>query len=614
MKNLAQVWGRAPRVQPTAVDVNWVDPKQLIGIEIEAEHQNASLPESYQISNWWEITSDGSLRNGNEYRLNRPMAGNDLANAIRNFFSSGRIRRAITSGTHIHVDMMEEHTSIGSMQALYLLVYILEPAIFSIVDAGREWCGYTNSLESAPADLHAVMLDPQLDNVSEKLVSLTNQGRRFKYYGLNFVPLSRFGSVEFRYFPTATSEAEMVEWVQLVMSFKQAAYRLGSTAALSEVTANVSAYDNFIRVNFEPWADRILSVMPATEAAKRCRTAMLKHVVASSAKWPKFDGKCTESKRFSKFFAKAAKAWAEMQERMSATGGSYTIISCPHLSYNRAINTLREMNSAMLGNRDALFRTGLVVLCADGVMLFVEGEWLNAEGIDSNWNYQPSRIRSSVRFRNMLNDLPVLQQDLLERIEFAQVSLARKDGLRRAIIRSISNLTALHENQEQLPPFDLNALELDRVTYDAHLHAQQVLWNQRSHINSMRNSANAHRAIVGLSELGPDSSLELAWQPETAVHAPAADPMGEIAERARGVAEYMAAYRPVAATQPMPSSPAEMQQTITARAIRDTSASWTDLAQRLHEVAEADTRMRTGRGTRRSGPTNNTTSSNEEQN
>lgn len=306
-RNLAQLWDRPPR-RSWEMDIPWRDPKQLIGIEVEVEMQGVvSLPDVRTIVPAWEKGSDGSLRNGYEYRLSSPLAGSQLSAAINQFFHPGvTLERALTSGTHIHIDMMEETTNVTSVQALVLLVYILEPAIFNIVDAGREWCGYTNGLETAPPVLIRAVLQDGLEDDPSELLKVTSAGKTYKYYGLNLMPLAKFGSVEFRYFPTATSSAELIDWIQMVQAFKVAAVTLVGKEGVSNVLANVSNYEDFIRSAFDVWSDRMLELVPYDLAVKRYRQALFT-THTNYGQLAAFDPAILRTKQFSKFARKANK-------------------------------------------------------------------------------------------------------------------------------------------------------------------------------------------------------------------------------------------------------------------------------------------------------------------
>ena len=41
-----------------------------------------------------------------------------------------------------------------------------------------------------------------------------------RYHGLNVVALAKYGSLEFRYFPSTTSHTDMIKWVKFVQLAK----------------------------------------------------------------------------------------------------------------------------------------------------------------------------------------------------------------------------------------------------------------------------------------------------------------------------------------------------------------------------------------------------------
>lgn len=315
-RNLAQLWDRPAR-RSWELDVAWRDPKQLIGIEVETEVQGSvCLPDARTIQPTWEKGSDGSLRNGYEYRLSAPLAGSSLSSAINQFFHPGvTLERALTSGTHIHIDMMEETTNVTSVQALVLLVYILEPAIFGIIDVGREFCGYTNGLETAPPVLLNAVLRDGLEDNPQELLKVTSAGKTYKYYGLNLMPLARFGSVEFRYFPTATSSAELIDWIQLVQAFKVASVSLVGKEGVAGVLANVSSYEEFVRGSFDTWAEAMLEHVPYALAVKRYHQALFT-TSTNLGEVARFDSAILRTKQFGKFARKATK----LEDQLGAGG------------------------------------------------------------------------------------------------------------------------------------------------------------------------------------------------------------------------------------------------------------------------------------------------------
>lgn len=452
MRTLAEVWERTPR-RGWDLEVQWRDPKQLIGIEIEAEHTNTtSLPSASAVSPAWECGSDGSLRNGYEYRLSSPLNGSALSNAIQQFFAEpNRIERALTSGTHIHLDMMEETTSIASVQALVLLVYILEPAIYRIVDAGREWCGYTNGLETAPPALLGAVLTDNLDDNPSVLRQIAGVGKQYKYYGLNIQPLSKFGSVEFRYFPTATSSAEMIDWVQLVQSFKVAAVTLGGKSGVSEMLLTVSSYEDAVRTYLPEWADRVLSTVPYDLAVKRYHQALFTHQ-SSKAAHVQFNPAIMRSTQFRKFAGKAIKYEDGINSGILAVKKKLQV-------FDAVVNPTGV--GAGLRSR-AEWNAGALVLSWDGVYVRYMNDWYSISLITN-----PSRLNSgflsSAEMSGLVRNKNAIHHQLEREWEALAgvISVGRLTSMRKMISCLNLLLSNMSESDEYVelptPTFDGNS-------------------------------------------------------------------------------------------------------------------------------------------------------------
>lgn len=270
MKNLARVIGKTTRRRLTiGKEVEWPLPDQLVGIEIEVERTaGAFLPDEVL---GWRKTSDGSLRNGVEYVLSQPLAQKELAASIHYMFESARFIRMPTSSTHIHVDMLEEDTPATAMQSIFLLSYMMEDGIFGLADPGREYCGFTNKLTLLPSHTLKYILSPTFEEDGYIFENINGAGR---YYGLNLLALNKYGSLEFRYFPTATSADELIDWVKLVQSFKKAAVQLENIAGVQNMMRNEESYQGFINEHFNTWAARMLELVPYKAAKHRLIEAL----------------------------------------------------------------------------------------------------------------------------------------------------------------------------------------------------------------------------------------------------------------------------------------------------------------------------------------------------
>lgn len=277
--NIAKLFGhKARKVLPPSSKIEWVLPAQLIGVEVEVEFIAGTKPPE-QLFPYWNRHVDGSLRRGEEYTLISPLAGSNLSEAISNFFHGTNIHRSVTGSTHIHLDMMEEGNPPTLIQILVLLAYSLESAIFAIADKGREWCGYTNKLSTAPDELIAAALNFNEEKGFEDFISICKKANSSssdinRYYGFNMAALSKYGSIEWRYFPTAVKAEELISWIQLVQSFKRAALDLANVDNLIAIFSKEQTYEAFIRSYFSEWADMFLQEVPYWSAKEGLRKAL----------------------------------------------------------------------------------------------------------------------------------------------------------------------------------------------------------------------------------------------------------------------------------------------------------------------------------------------------
>lgn len=255
MKTVAQLVRKNPRPLMKDMEHPWPLPDNLMGIEVELEGITTSqgAPKFPRALALWDAHSDGSLVQGKEYSLRQPMSGTQLRYAIHELMSKGKFTRSPTGSTHIHMDMLEEAASTELLRTLVLLVYILEPMLYAAGDATREWCGFANRLRSGPDSLMANLLAED-DSEDHFLRNFTRDSTAYgRYYGLNLVALGDYGSLEYRYFPTATTEQELVDWVELVQATKKAAIAIGSRATLGRIMEEEELFMSMMQEHFGKW-------------------------------------------------------------------------------------------------------------------------------------------------------------------------------------------------------------------------------------------------------------------------------------------------------------------------------------------------------------------------
>ena len=264
MTSVVERFGITSRPQRrAAAELQFVLPTRHMGVEIEVEQNSDSiLPGRSQLA-WWETKSDGSLLRGREYVLRNPEMGNNLGLAVEEIFSVGRFYPAATSSTHIHLDAREQTVTPDVMQVLFSLVYCMEPILFHIGDASRKWCGYTHSMRDLPTGVVSSVIRSDgtfdLDAFANHVTSTS------RYYGFNLNALSKYGSIEFRYFPTAESAEQLAGWINLVQSFAKAAEEIGSLTSLQKMLATEELYEEMLTAWFAPYVASIKACMAYKE-------------------------------------------------------------------------------------------------------------------------------------------------------------------------------------------------------------------------------------------------------------------------------------------------------------------------------------------------------------
>lgn len=309
MKQLARVFNRKPLYRKKAA-VEWPLPDQLVGLEVEAENvrgiQSWPAEEAFQM--YWRRVSDGSLQRGNEYVLSAPLSGNMLGGAIQSFFSTGKLVRDPAGSTHIHLNMMDEDDTVDGLRNLCILMYLFEELLFVVGDPGRAACGYTNRLITAPERFLRTIFSPELDEKPQLLSHVFSSDGSSRYYGFNMQALGKHGTVEFRYFPTATNAEELTNWVKLLMSFKKAALTLNNVAGIERVLSSENDYLAFVNENFGTWYEQFLATIPYAQARRTMDTIRAMNSGISQPQDANVSvDKLRKSARFSKFFTRLKK-------------------------------------------------------------------------------------------------------------------------------------------------------------------------------------------------------------------------------------------------------------------------------------------------------------------
>lgn len=234
MSTLISTWYDRP---PTAIE--HATYPYTLGVEVELENilYHTPLPDNYR--SYWTLHEDGSLRDGQEWVFRYPTQGDEVNEAfdvlrqcLREWGNTPRC------STHIHVDA--GHLTIENLQGLIMLMYGLEEGIYNTVSADRKWCGYAMQLKDMPNKRMNDILS------TEERTAINAMGdfpvRQERYYGLNLQSLSKYGTVEFRYFDGIADVVQLGPWTELVTDIMR-----GATKLTPQVVADINTSPEMLR-------------------------------------------------------------------------------------------------------------------------------------------------------------------------------------------------------------------------------------------------------------------------------------------------------------------------------------------------------------------------------
>lgn len=197
---------RTPLVKTLKVnvpDLPVIDSNQLVGIEIELENWEGPV---HPVDRVWHSKEDGSLRNDGVEWITSPIAASHapfaLYHLLHEVLSPGSCFSPRTS-IHVHVDMQQwEDIQVKHLLLWYLL---LEPLFYRFTGRGRQKNIYCVPLMDT--DLIRNFYEMPLPHVIAKWS---------KYTGLNILPLTSFGTIEFRHMHGTFDYVKVSRWIKLI--------------------------------------------------------------------------------------------------------------------------------------------------------------------------------------------------------------------------------------------------------------------------------------------------------------------------------------------------------------------------------------------------------------
>lgn len=223
MTTVAQVFGQ--RASYATIEQHpLIVGSNLCGVEIELENLRIERPRF----NYWTAKGDGSLRNnGMEFVFTSPWGGVDLYNAaieIDSFLFDNNPEDTWRCSTHVHVDV--RNMTVPQLKRMFLAYLVYERVLFKC----SGWHRYKNNFCLAlgfAQEMLATLSNNWNKDDTEFLNNIT--GAWDKYSAMNLLPMTSFGSVEFRISEAKWRKGKLIRLANRFLSLKEVAMSFDGT-------------------------------------------------------------------------------------------------------------------------------------------------------------------------------------------------------------------------------------------------------------------------------------------------------------------------------------------------------------------------------------------------
>jgi hypothetical protein len=217
-----------------------------VGVELEIENieymgHNYVYPNIFTL---WKAVHDGSLRQGTEFIFDGPLKGINITDALdvmQEFL--GKYKRngsppviSDRCSVHVHLDVTDLNKD--ELNNLIQVYYLVERILFQHINPLRIKNNYCRALTDSS---FKYTLKHLLNNSDAYNLIYIIKGECDKYSALNVLPVSSFGSVEFRHHHGTLDMTKVLEWINIVMAIKLAAinYPIAELIGIYDVKGSV---------------------------------------------------------------------------------------------------------------------------------------------------------------------------------------------------------------------------------------------------------------------------------------------------------------------------------------------------------------------------------------
>jgi hypothetical protein len=224
-----------------------IDQTCYMGIEVEVEKVSPKL----EWDNGWNMVPDGSLRNNGHEYVSVPVRGQNIYYLLHSLLTDLKKTGAeFTDRTSIHVHLNIRRLTVEQLATLLITYLVVENSMYRFIKAAgfnRHRNIFCVPLSEANYNLKIPYLLHQLKNNNIEVIA--NIGELWKKYsGLNLLPISEKGTVEFRQLGGTFDLDLIMDWINIIQCIRVFAIKTkfdDLKAQILELNTN-SNYVNFL--------------------------------------------------------------------------------------------------------------------------------------------------------------------------------------------------------------------------------------------------------------------------------------------------------------------------------------------------------------------------------
>ena len=226
------------------------DKKTYLGIEIEVENIREDFGD-YD-GYFWTCKEDNSLRNHGVEYVSNVLIGDQIVYALLDIARHIPASAIFSHRTSIHIHMNVRDMTPDQIAKFMLSYLVVERLFYLFADCNRD-----KNIFCVP--LYDLTLIEHLFKYIQNFPNYPSpQTENTRYSGLNFDPLSTFGSVEFRQLHGTSDVSRLLIWINFILCLKQFSLTYTLDELIKEIiTLNTnSEYKTFALKIFGPLLDQ----------------------------------------------------------------------------------------------------------------------------------------------------------------------------------------------------------------------------------------------------------------------------------------------------------------------------------------------------------------------